>query len=364
MSVTKTDRDLKKLSLNFQVKVGLWLKDCPEIFVTEAYRSQARQDYLYEQWRTRAWRKITWTKNSMHTKRLAVDIAFNDGELYPRDLNKRKAVAAKAKEHGIDWGYDLWKVDRPHFQDNWMPIPKVLTSTREPLILEAIEKGYYNGIEWQWLTDRVVLFVMKTLWSSKVIWKRKEACLHENNLPIWELTAGNWEVSTVNWFRTIKPNEHWYISWSMMDIPEEVPEVFMKIIIGNALWEISRQIWSELKFKWTKNWNKNAQIKIYFKKPGDKALPVNFKKQSLAYAIAPSKNQYSGHVYVNEKIDWSGMRDEDSHWILKILVHEFLHALNIGHSSNKDDIMYAYVSEWDHDITFTGGTTDLLNKLY
>lgn len=40
-------------------------------------------------------------------------------ELYPKDIYKWREIWEIAKKYWIDWWYDLWKTDKPHFQDNW-----------------------------------------------------------------------------------------------------------------------------------------------------------------------------------------------------------------------------------------------------
>jgi len=40
-------------------------------------------------------------------------------ELYPNDIYLWKEISEIAKKCWIDWWYDLWKTDKPHFQDNW-----------------------------------------------------------------------------------------------------------------------------------------------------------------------------------------------------------------------------------------------------
>lgn len=88
--------------------------------ITETYRTQERQDYLYEQGRTRAGQVVTWTRNSQHTKRNAFDIAKNvRGEEYSDMEFFRKAVEI-GKLIGLEAGY-YWgdgKQDMPHFQMN------------------------------------------------------------------------------------------------------------------------------------------------------------------------------------------------------------------------------------------------------
>ena len=121
--VEVANRDLSLLSPEFRKKVNLWLKECDDkIFVTEWYRSQERQEYLYEQWRTRPWQIVTWTKNSTHTTWNAVDIAFKWDVLYPEEFELWRNIADIAKKFGIVWGFDLWNTDKPHFQDNGKPL--------------------------------------------------------------------------------------------------------------------------------------------------------------------------------------------------------------------------------------------------
>ena len=110
--------------------------------------------------------------------------------------------------------------------------------------------------------------------------------------------------------------------------------------------------------------SKTAQIKIYFKSPWDPVLPVAFGENTLAYGVAPSRNEYTWHIYVNEKFDRGVVMHEAKHRLIKTLVHEILHTLNIWHSTNKDDIMFAMYETGDHKIEFAKSTLDLLEQLY
>lgn len=117
----KADRNLSKLNLRFKKKVMLFLMEAEPlgVFVTEAWRSNTRQRYL-------RFKGLSKTITSYHQKGLAIDIAFKDDtrtkqierELYPTDFKRWREVANIAKKYGIEWGYDLWKWDKPHFQDN------------------------------------------------------------------------------------------------------------------------------------------------------------------------------------------------------------------------------------------------------
>ncbi|AVK96743.1 M15 family peptidase [Lysinibacillus sphaericus] len=126
MSVTTTCRDLSELLPVAQTACRLLFQQCykagiQNIFVTETYRSQARQNYLYTQGRTRPGKIVTWTLKSNHTSRLAWDIAVAPPKpLY--DIDTLTKIGAIARKLGITWGGD-WarRIDRPHFEvkPNW-----------------------------------------------------------------------------------------------------------------------------------------------------------------------------------------------------------------------------------------------------
>lgn len=130
MSVTSTCRDLSELSANAQLACRLLFQECYKagirnIFITETYRSPARQKYLYGQGRTRPGLIVTWTLNSNHSSRLAWDIAVGPPQsLY--DITILNKVGAIARKLGITWGGDWFKnIDRPHFEvkSTWrMPV--------------------------------------------------------------------------------------------------------------------------------------------------------------------------------------------------------------------------------------------------
>jgi len=125
-SVTKTCRDLAELLPAAQTACRLLFQECykagiKNIFITETYRSQERQKYLYAQGRTRPGQIVTWTLDSNHKSRLAWDIAVGPPQsLY--DVNTLNRVGALARKLGITWGGDwVGNIDRPHFEvkANW-----------------------------------------------------------------------------------------------------------------------------------------------------------------------------------------------------------------------------------------------------
>ena len=118
-----TIRDINELTPLAQTACRLFMAKCREagldVFITETYRPQSRQNELWEQGRTKPGKIVTWTMHSRHTGRRAWDIACNGPILYDIDtLNKAGAIA---KSLGITWGGDWTTPDKPHFEIdvNW-----------------------------------------------------------------------------------------------------------------------------------------------------------------------------------------------------------------------------------------------------
>lgn len=138
---TTAYRGTDKLAPKFREKVEKWIaevnKTAAVIFITETFRTEERQKELIAA-------GLSQVKRSNHQDGLAVDIAFTGAELYPADQKKWRAVADIAKKYGIDWGFDLWKWDKPHFQDNGKAL--------QPLIVQE-KKSKYTDIMTQALKE-------------------------------------------------------------------------------------------------------------------------------------------------------------------------------------------------------------------
>lgn len=117
---------IKELHPDTQWAARMMLDHCWSLALTyrilEAYRSQARQNALYAQGRTKPGPIVTYTTRSMHSKRLAFDILplnCTIAEIVPVALTY-------SITHPLAW-------DPPHFQlDKVEPErqrPKVLTPT-------------------------------------------------------------------------------------------------------------------------------------------------------------------------------------------------------------------------------------------
>jgi len=122
-NVATACRDTDELSTLAQTACKLFMAVCKSkginIFITETYRSQDRQNYLYAQGRTREGNIVTWTHSSRHTSRRAWDIACNGNTLYDKAIIKK--AGAVAAELGITWGGTWDTPDMPHFEiaENW-----------------------------------------------------------------------------------------------------------------------------------------------------------------------------------------------------------------------------------------------------
>lgn len=125
-----TCRDINELTPLAQKACRLFLEVCEkeglDIFIVETYRSQERQNELYERGRTKLWDEkgnalkiVTGTKSSRHTSRRAWDIGCKGEILYDIDILKK--AGAVAKSLGITWGGDWKSADMVHFEIpvNW-----------------------------------------------------------------------------------------------------------------------------------------------------------------------------------------------------------------------------------------------------
>ncbi len=151
--VTTACRDISELTPAAQKACKLFMRRCKaagyDIFITETYRPQARQDYLYSLGRTRAGNKVTWTRKSRHTSRRAWDIATRGGDLYNTAV--LRACGAIAARLGITWGGTWSTPDTPHFEIsvNWT-VPEGAETEDEPMTeaekakMQAIDESLSN----------------------------------------------------------------------------------------------------------------------------------------------------------------------------------------------------------------------------
>lgn len=115
--------DLDQLTPDTKALAEEFLARCQaeglEVKITETYRTQGRQNQLYAQGREIEGPRVTWTRNSLHTRRRAFDIAKEGDDPYG-DLEFFERCAEIGEEVGLEAGH-YWRVkDSPHFQNfNW-----------------------------------------------------------------------------------------------------------------------------------------------------------------------------------------------------------------------------------------------------
>ena len=127
-STTEIISDIDELTPRTRGLAIEFLKRCEEsglsVRITETYRSQARQDILYEQGRITPGQIITWTKNSKHTSRRAFDICEDNTDDPYGDIEFFRKCAEIGKDVGLTPGYYFkGNQDMPHYEFNswWLP---------------------------------------------------------------------------------------------------------------------------------------------------------------------------------------------------------------------------------------------------
>lgn len=112
-----SSRKLSDLLPHVQPHAYSWLHKCFErgidVIVTCTYRTQEEQDELWERGRSKPGNKVTWTRNSKHTERVAIDFAIvKDGkavwdvkaDINENDIADYTEVGKVAEEEGFQWG--------------------------------------------------------------------------------------------------------------------------------------------------------------------------------------------------------------------------------------------------------------------
>ena len=85
--------------------------------VTSGSRTQAEQDALYAQGRTKPGPVVTWTRRSRHIGGRAIDLTLFSGKNPVWESKHYETAGKVGKELGLVWGGD-WKrtKDLPHFE--------------------------------------------------------------------------------------------------------------------------------------------------------------------------------------------------------------------------------------------------------
>jgi len=95
-----------------------------DAFIYSGYRSFEKQEWLYEQGRTRPGEIVTYAKpgQSWHNFGTAIDMAFkNKKNEWTWDSNKWKELGKLGESFNLHWGgrWGWKKTDKPHFERNY-----------------------------------------------------------------------------------------------------------------------------------------------------------------------------------------------------------------------------------------------------
>jgi len=123
-SLDELNSPTKRLAVRFLAAANRFLLPYGlRLVVTETYRTQARQNYLWMFGRVIPGRKRTWTRTSRHTKRDAVDVCFASAAVWKKNVHPYnghdelwEAIGVIGEQCGLEWGGRWNTPDRPHFQ--------------------------------------------------------------------------------------------------------------------------------------------------------------------------------------------------------------------------------------------------------
>lgn len=125
--VRTANRDYDRLHYDLRRRLGI-LEDVMRrvghpVFLTEGWRSDARQDWLYAQGRDEEGEVVTHARagQSAHNYGLAADYAFETQPIYD-ESHPWEYLGATARVLGLEWGGDWRSPDRPHVQLNLSPV--------------------------------------------------------------------------------------------------------------------------------------------------------------------------------------------------------------------------------------------------
>jgi len=184
-------------------------------------------------------------------------------------------------------------------------------------------------------------------------------------IPHKSESSGRLNLATVDARFAVKPDAngiiHWHISESSFT---KDLDKYKQILAFEKGFKIISPYFPRITFESTSKREK-APIELFFKKNGDKDLPEPFDKGVLAYAFLPMGDPMGiqSNVYFNDDLDWTVMHKPSSFSLLKVFVHEVLHALGLHHSPYKNDIMYPSYEPNDN-ITISGDTIRSIRRLY
>lgn len=163
------------------------------------------------------------------------------------------------------------------------------------------------------------------------------------------------EFTTLVGDRIIKPNEEGKILWHVANYTTDMDRFKFLLIVEQAF-AIWQPHFFPIRFESTKDFDK-AHIKIFVAEGDHEETIVklndgrNFrigckhkfdgKDGVLAHAFAPHNGHLNGHCHLDEAENWADAHKPHTKDLLTVLVHEFGHNFNVGHSKHPDAVMFA-----------------------
>ena len=109
---------------------------------------------------------------------------------------------------------------------------------------------------------------------------------------------------------------------------------------------------------------KEAPIVIKFASNELKNMPETFEDGVLAYAYGNFSNfAHASDLFINLAYQWDEMHKPDAINLVKVAVHELLHALGFDHSDIQSDIIFWQYQEND-EINFSEDTKKKIREFY
>ncbi len=163
------------------------------------------------------------------------------------------------------------------------------------------------------------------------------------------------------------PTDNWIVYYYVHNTTKSMSKrlCLWQIKSWFSLWNsiLSTEIWWKVFFKET-NDKLKAYVNIYFKKNWDQWMPDTFNNNAIAFAYHPQNWPNDWSIYFNESFKFWLKNTNNYRNLKKVFVHELWHVLNLWHSTDWYDVMYATQSTFYNKILFTQDTKHLLDKIY
>ena len=163
MGNTRTCKSMHKLTAYTQRLINAWMKECEKvglnIYITETFRSEERQEYLYSFGRTRAGSIRTWAKKPrMHGSGRAADFCLKVGNKLVWDSKKQSEALDIANKMGLS---DLRPYEYSHVENRNYETVKEVPDWAQVAWAEANSRGIIGGDPHRVLSEKEIQWALK-----------------------------------------------------------------------------------------------------------------------------------------------------------------------------------------------------------